>query len=523
EEGRGPVFLHEPPSRLHFSNTTGALLPCSAHGNPKPVVEWLSAGVVVGDVGGVRVVHTNGSLQFLPFAPSAYTAAVHANTYSCRAANTAGIILSRPVHVRAVVRQYYEVQVYDEFVISGNTAVLKCHVPSFVRDYVAVTSWVRGNGERIVSDVLTGGRYSVFGSGELHIRHVTKADEFQSYHCETQHILTGEPTVSAVAGRLMVNEPRSSVPPRITDSRTSVRATVRDTAELPCAAQGYPIPHYQQCYLENQKNYNMLRGQLLEGNGTQLIPPGRANSLCNYWKVMVLTTSSWESNSLGIYWKLLKVNDTQHILTGEPTFSEVAGRMSQQSQQLQEGNGTLHILTGEPKIHRSYWKVMLLEGSEVAERKANIILVNTSSQGTQQSWQLLEGNVTQHIVTGEPTVLAVAGSQKSWVANRKPTESQWSLHCWKGDGTQSSAQASQQSWQLLVLNTFSIGETTLLEGNVTQYILMKDPSVSTVDGRLMVNEPRSSVPPRITDSRTSVRATVRDTAELPCAAQGYPI
>ena len=55
-----------------------------------------------------------------------------------------------------VVRQYYEVQVYDEFVISGNTAVLKCHVPSFVRDYVTVTSWVRGSGERIVSDVITG-------------------------------------------------------------------------------------------------------------------------------------------------------------------------------------------------------------------------------------------------------------------------------------------------------------------------------------------------------------------------------
>lgn len=45
---------------------------------------------------------------------------------------------------------------YDEFVISGNTAVLKCHVPSFVREYVTVTSWVRGNGERIVSDVLEG-------------------------------------------------------------------------------------------------------------------------------------------------------------------------------------------------------------------------------------------------------------------------------------------------------------------------------------------------------------------------------
>ena len=55
-----------------------------------------------------------------------------------------------------VVSQYYEVQVYDEFVISGNTAVLKCHVPSFVKDHVTVTSWQRGNGEVIVTNVEDG-------------------------------------------------------------------------------------------------------------------------------------------------------------------------------------------------------------------------------------------------------------------------------------------------------------------------------------------------------------------------------
>ena len=43
----------------------------------------------------------------------------------------------------------------------------------------------------------------------------------------------------------MVNEPKSSVPPRITDSRSSVKASIRETVELPCAAQGYPIPKYK--------------------------------------------------------------------------------------------------------------------------------------------------------------------------------------------------------------------------------------------------------------------------------------
>lgn len=40
-----------------------------------------------------------------------------------------------------MVLQIYEAQVYDEFVIKGNTAVLKCHIPTFVADYVTVTSW----------------------------------------------------------------------------------------------------------------------------------------------------------------------------------------------------------------------------------------------------------------------------------------------------------------------------------------------------------------------------------------------
>lgn len=43
--------------------------------------------------------------------------------------------------------QYYEAQVYDMFVIRGNTAIFKCSVPSFVSDYVYVDSWEATNGE----------------------------------------------------------------------------------------------------------------------------------------------------------------------------------------------------------------------------------------------------------------------------------------------------------------------------------------------------------------------------------------
>lgn len=42
----------------------------------------------------------------------------------------------------SVVNQYYEAEVVSEYVIKGNTAVLKCNIPSFVADFVKVEAWV---------------------------------------------------------------------------------------------------------------------------------------------------------------------------------------------------------------------------------------------------------------------------------------------------------------------------------------------------------------------------------------------
>lgn len=34
----------------------------------------------------------------------------------------------------------------DEHVLRGNTAILKCHIPSFVSDFVAVDAWIDDEG-----------------------------------------------------------------------------------------------------------------------------------------------------------------------------------------------------------------------------------------------------------------------------------------------------------------------------------------------------------------------------------------
>jgi hypothetical protein len=45
-----------------------------------------------------------------------------------------------------VVQQFYQSRVSDEFVLLGNTAVVKCLIPSFVADFVQVVEWITDGG-----------------------------------------------------------------------------------------------------------------------------------------------------------------------------------------------------------------------------------------------------------------------------------------------------------------------------------------------------------------------------------------
>lgn len=46
----------------------------------------------------------------------------------------------------AVVQQFYNSRVIDEYVLKGNTGILKCLVPSFVSDFVQIIAWVADDG-----------------------------------------------------------------------------------------------------------------------------------------------------------------------------------------------------------------------------------------------------------------------------------------------------------------------------------------------------------------------------------------
>lgn len=47
----------------------------------------------------------------------------------------------------SVVHQSYEVEADNEYVIRGNSVIMKCEIPSFVADFVSVAHWVDSSGK----------------------------------------------------------------------------------------------------------------------------------------------------------------------------------------------------------------------------------------------------------------------------------------------------------------------------------------------------------------------------------------
>ncbi|XP_072765905.1 Down syndrome cell adhesion molecule 1 isoform X47 [Anoplolepis gracilipes] len=243
----GPVFVKEPPNRIDFSNGTGAVVECQARGNPQPDIIWVrSDGTAVGDVPGLRQVLPNGNLVFPPFRAEDYRQEVHAQVYSCLARSPAGSVHSRDVNVRAVVAQYYDTDVNKEYAICGNSAILKCVVPSFVADFVKVLSWHTNQGEEFVPGDDFDGKYLVLPSGELHIRDVGPEDGYKTYQCRTKHRLTGETRLSATKGRLVITEPVGTKAPSILGEKGSLMERHADThIVILCQGQAYPVPTFR--------------------------------------------------------------------------------------------------------------------------------------------------------------------------------------------------------------------------------------------------------------------------------------
>ncbi|XP_050054051.1 cell adhesion molecule Dscam2 isoform X21 [Aphis gossypii] len=285
----GPMFIKEPENRVDFSNTTGAIVECTARGSPRPEIIWIRAdGTAVGDVPGLRQVKGDGNLVFPPFRAEDYKQEVHAQVYICMAKNRVGVIHSRDVNVRAVVNQLYQTRVIDEYVLLGNSVVLKCLVPSFVADFIQVLGWVDDSGNNIGTNVdKQDGKYLVLPSGELHIRDVTPEDGTKSYQCRTKHRLTGETRLSATKGRLVITDPIGTVIPKVpTKSKFDhVDGVFEQNIVLLCETQGHPVPVFRWYkFIEgsNKKQAVTLDDRIKQVSGTLIIREAKVDDSGKY-------------------------------------------------------------------------------------------------------------------------------------------------------------------------------------------------------------------------------------------------
>ncbi|XP_050461766.1 cell adhesion molecule Dscam2 isoform X10 [Cataglyphis hispanica] len=340
----GPVFVKEPPNRVDFSNGTGAVVECQARGNPQPDIIWVrSDGTAVGDVPGLRQVLPNGNLVFPPFRAEDYRQEVHAQVYSCLARSPAGSVHSRDVNVRAVVTQPYNPEILTEYVIRGNSAILKCSIPSYIAEFVTVEAWIREDGEvylpedpavvQVVSQFYVteaeneyviransaimkckipsfvsefvyvdqwvaddgtiympgqeyDGKYLVLPSGELHIRDVGPEDGYKTYQCRTKHRLTGETRLSATKGRLVITEPIGSKAPSVTgDAKRWLQTKSTIGFAMQCQAQGHPVPSFRWYkFIEgtSRRQPVQLNDRVRQVSGTLIIREARVEDSGKY-------------------------------------------------------------------------------------------------------------------------------------------------------------------------------------------------------------------------------------------------
>ncbi|XP_060838249.1 cell adhesion molecule Dscam2 isoform X19 [Rhopalosiphum padi] len=294
----GPMFIKEPENRVDFSNTTGAIVECTARGSPRPEIIWIRAdGTAVGDVPGLRQVKGDGNLVFPPFRAEDYKQEVHAQVYICMAKNRVGVIHSRDVNVRAVIEEPYRSEVNNEYVIRGNSVVLKCSIPPFIADFVTIVSWQDNRGNVYEPSLIEenpvnllnndDGKYLVLPSGELHIRDVTPEDGTKSYQCRTKHRLTGETRLSATKGRLVITEPIGMKSPSFSTD-TKITAYIRSlnvNIGLQCQAQGFPVPNFRWYkFIEgsNKKQAVTLDDRIKQVSGTLIIREAKVDDSGKY-------------------------------------------------------------------------------------------------------------------------------------------------------------------------------------------------------------------------------------------------
>ncbi|KAG1650333.1 Down syndrome cell adhesion molecule-like protein Dscam2 [Nymphon striatum] len=215
-EINGPIFIKEPKYIDGFLNTKDTQLDCSAHGVPDPTIKWVKQN-------GFR------------------------NQEEVKAFPTFIKHIFKRFFVKASTgqqQQQLQAQVYDEYVIPGNTAVLTCHIPSFYKENLKIAAWIREDNLIIKPQAQKDG-LKMAANGQLLIENVSSKSKIDlGYWCQIRNKLSGETFLSQSAGKIKLTEHQGSIPPTISHITEKVTAKLGKPTELSCVGQGYPPPNY---------------------------------------------------------------------------------------------------------------------------------------------------------------------------------------------------------------------------------------------------------------------------------------
>ncbi|XP_037086557.1 Down syndrome cell adhesion molecule-like protein Dscam2 [Pollicipes pollicipes] len=241
EQGVGPSFTSIPPRDAGvFDHQTGTTLECRADGSPPPNLTWVSAGGrQVTSVPGVRLVK-KGQIRYFSFSPDMYRHDFHSTEVRCLASNSAGAIISLPVHIRAVMNQPFNLGVRDSYASPGSPALFTCDVPDYVTDHVTVASWVRDDEFNIYPSDDTDGKYVMLPSGELLLQSFD-IDEGHTFRCRVVNTVTGQTKLSANAAKVLQHEPATPDAPEVTVLRREEVVREGDTLIVPCVVTSQPV------------------------------------------------------------------------------------------------------------------------------------------------------------------------------------------------------------------------------------------------------------------------------------------
>ncbi|XP_050319613.1 cell adhesion molecule Dscam2-like [Bactrocera neohumeralis] len=137
--------------------------------------------------------------------------------------------------IEAVVNQRYEPEVQNPGGFIGSNVLIKCNIPSFVKEYVTVTSWLQEPNFNIYPSLEGDGKNHMLPTGKLLVYNITRTDAHKVYCCRTYRTLTQNSVVSSNIGKIqLTGMPNVRMMPKLS-------AVAGKTFFLKCPVAGYPI------------------------------------------------------------------------------------------------------------------------------------------------------------------------------------------------------------------------------------------------------------------------------------------